>query len=162
MYSLIAGWAASSGSTAVARSSALTGLPRRFSAGTSTSSAVNRSVSDDRSSATTSSAARRARWISPASSHMSGIWPGDVTPVAVVDLVEEAFEALGGVARSVEPEGEHEGEVDLPAAVVSGRAGRQAGQEGRSLVGAAGHRHDLGQRDDRGGVVALRWPGRGG
>ena len=36
---------------------------------------LNRAFSDDRSSARTSSAARRARWISPASSHMSGIWP---------------------------------------------------------------------------------------
>ena len=41
----------------------------------STSSALSRSAPDDRASARTSSAARRASWISPASSHISGIWP---------------------------------------------------------------------------------------
>jgi hypothetical protein len=41
---------------------------------------------------------------------------GDESPVPVVEVVEQRFQALGRVLRSVEAEGQHEGEVGfLPA-----------------------------------------------
>ena len=60
-----------------------------------------------------------------------------VAPLVVVDVVEQQLQPLGPVPRPVEPEGEDERQVDLPAAPLAGRAGRQAAEQGRGVVGAA-------------------------